>query len=91
MPVAAANRRANVRRHVGARSQLRHGQRLVVRQEHGAAVANAIARRMIVPGYQPGGQAQYIEAPLPADTGGPVPADLLQWARERPHAARRTR
>lgn len=37
----------------------------LVRKEHGPEVANAIARRMVVPPHRDGGQAQYIERPLP--------------------------
>jgi transcriptional regulator GlxA family with amidase domain len=44
----------------------------LVRKEHGSKVANAIARRMVVPPHRDGGQAQYIDRPLPA-----VPADSL--------------
>ncbi|WP_030771466.1 helix-turn-helix domain-containing protein [Streptomyces sp. NRRL F-2664] len=47
----------------------------VVRQEHGAEVANSIARRMVVPPHRDGGQAQYIQRPLPrtsCDTVGEV-------------------
>ncbi|MEV7616463.1 helix-turn-helix domain-containing protein [Streptomyces sp. NPDC089799] len=50
----------------------------VVRQEHGAEVANTIARRMVVPPHRDGGQAQYIRRPLPrtpCDTVG----EVLQW------------
>lgn len=36
------------------------------RREYGAAVASAIARRMVMPPHREGGQAQYISAPLPA-------------------------
>ena len=41
----------------------------VVLADHGAAVANAIARRLVVPAYRGGGQAQYIEMPIPAPEG----------------------
>ncbi|WP_392672452.1 GlxA family transcriptional regulator [Streptomyces sp. LN785] len=37
----------------------------LVRQAHGPGVANAIARRMVVPPHRDGGQAQYVERPLP--------------------------
>jgi len=37
----------------------------IMRTEHGAQVANAVARRMVMPAHRAGGQAQYIEAPLP--------------------------
>lgn len=36
----------------------------LVRVDHGAAVANAIARRIVVAPHRAGGQAQYVEAPL---------------------------
>ena len=51
----------------------------IVRQEHGAAVANAIARRMVVPPHRDGGQAQYIETPVAqgAETDDLTP--VLGW------------
>ena len=50
----------------------------VVRQELGAAAANLIARRMVVPPQRDGGQAQFIATPVPecADDGY---AALLEW------------
>jgi len=36
----------------------------IVRKEHGAAVANVIARRMVVPPQRDGGQSQYIDNPV---------------------------
>lgn len=56
----------------------------VVRNDHGAAVASALAKRLVMPAHRPGGQAQYIDAAVPpadADELGP----LLDWARERLH------
>ncbi|MFE9682849.1 helix-turn-helix domain-containing protein [Streptomyces sp. NPDC002701] len=50
----------------------------IVRKEQGPEVANTIARRMIVPPHRDGGQAQYIERPLPrsqCDTVG----EVLVW------------
>ncbi len=49
----------------------------LVRRELGAAAATAVARRMVVPPQRDGGQAQYVETPLPpqADTLAP----LLAW------------
>ncbi|MFJ4499093.1 GlxA family transcriptional regulator [Streptomyces sp. NPDC088864] len=50
----------------------------LVRQAYGPAAANTIARRMVVPPHRDGGQAQYIERPLPrtrCDTVG----DTLAW------------
>jgi transcriptional regulator GlxA family with amidase domain len=54
----------------------------VLRQEHGAAVANAVARRMVVPPFRDGGQAQYVEAPVPLQrrAGTDELAPLLDWA-----------
>jgi transcriptional regulator GlxA family with amidase domain len=50
----------------------------IVRKEQGSRVANAIARRMVVPPHRDGGQAQFVEKPVgePAcDTLG----DLIEW------------
>ncbi|RMB87486.1 helix-turn-helix domain-containing protein [Streptomyces shenzhenensis] len=50
----------------------------IVRKEQGPEVANKIARRMVVPPHRDGGQAQYVERPLPrsrCDTVG----DVLAW------------
>jgi AraC family transcriptional activator FtrA len=35
-----------------------------VRMDHGAEVANVVARRMVVPAHRDGGQAQYVQAPV---------------------------
>lgn len=37
----------------------------IVRRDHGAAVANDVARRSVVPPHRDGGQAQYIHRPVP--------------------------
>ncbi|MEV8088015.1 GlxA family transcriptional regulator [Streptomyces nigra] len=37
----------------------------MVRRDHGTAVANDVARHMVVPPHRDGGQAQYIERPVP--------------------------
>jgi len=52
----------------------------LVRSDHGAAVANALARRLVAPAHRNGGQAQYIEAP---SAGRPETglAPLLDWMR----------
>ena len=44
----------------------------VVARDHGAERANAVARRMIVAPHRGGGQAQFVERPLPPDGGGLV-------------------
>lgn len=51
----------------------------LVRLHHGAATANALARRMVVPAYREGGQAQYVDMPVPETTGL---AGLLDWMLE---------
>lgn len=54
----------------------------IVRAEHGSAVASTIARRMVVPPHRDGGQAQYIDHPVPrcSDAGF---APLVEWALQR--------
>jgi transcriptional regulator GlxA family with amidase domain len=51
----------------------------ILREEHGAAVANAVARRMVVPPHRDGGQAQYIEAPMVEHDRGDDLAVVLDW------------
>lgn len=52
----------------------------LLRQDHGAQLANAVARRLVVAPHRDGGQAQYIEAPVArTETQGGVAASL-QWA-----------
>lgn len=56
----------------------------IVRKDHGADVANAIARRMVVPPHREGGQAQFIEYPMvSADQDDDLLDQTLAWARER--------
>ncbi|WP_412081953.1 GlxA family transcriptional regulator [Streptomyces sp. 35M1] len=53
----------------------------LVRRDLGAHVANQLARRMVVPAHRTGGQAQFIEQPVPTtDDKGLAP--VLDWARE---------
>lgn len=54
----------------------------IVRTDHGASVANTIARRLVVPPHRAGGQAQFIAAPA-ADESAHALSDLLQWASAR--------
>jgi transcriptional regulator GlxA family with amidase domain len=51
----------------------------VVRQDYGAEIAAAVARRMVVPPQRDGGQAQYIETPLPAPEGDELFSATLAW------------
>ena len=54
----------------------------VVARDHGAAAANAIARRMVVAPHRGGGQAQFVERALPAATGDGLEA-TREWMLER--------
>ncbi|GAB3080039.1 helix-turn-helix domain-containing protein [Nocardioides zeae] len=51
------------------------------RQEHGAAIAGLIARRMVVPPQREGGQAQFISRAVPECTGETL-GPLLTWVLE---------
>jgi len=54
----------------------------LVRRDFGAAAANGIARRLVVPAHRSGGQAQFITPPPePRNTDGLAPT--LEWARAR--------
>ncbi len=52
----------------------------IVRLDHGAEVANTLARRMVVPPHRDGGQAQYVEAPIPTNAFEQPLATTLDWA-----------
>lgn len=51
----------------------------MVRRDHGTAVANDVARRTVVPPHRDGGQAQYIQRPLP-DPGVSATTTARAWA-----------
>jgi transcriptional regulator GlxA family with amidase domain len=51
----------------------------LVRTVHGSEVATKLARRMVVPPHRDGGQAQYVEAPLPKAPDAPTLEPLLAW------------
>lgn len=54
----------------------------VIRRDHGSAVANRTARRCVAAPYRAGGQAQFIERPVPeADGEGTAPARAWALAR----------
>ena len=57
----------------------------VVRRDHGAAVANAVARRLVIPPHRDGGQAQLIDLPMPAHPDDDPIARVMAWALERLH------
>ncbi|WP_309114298.1 helix-turn-helix domain-containing protein [Saccharothrix sp.] len=54
----------------------------LVRRDHGSAVANVVARRLVVPPHRAGGQAQFVTTPVPAQDDHPL-ADVLPWAMRR--------
>jgi transcriptional regulator GlxA family with amidase domain len=53
-----------------------------VRMDHGAEVANVVARRMVVPAHRDGGQAQFVQAPVPETCRDDDLATTLDWAVE---------
>ncbi|MBW5485224.1 helix-turn-helix domain-containing protein [Streptomyces bambusae] len=50
----------------------------LVRLDHGTAIANTIARRLVVPPHRDGGQAQFVRTPVPEPGNHPL-AELLPW------------
>lgn len=75
----------------------------VLRQQWGVEAANRVARRLVAAPHRQGGQAQYIEHPLPATARNARLAGLLDWVRahleqahsvdslaQRAHMSRRT-
>jgi transcriptional regulator GlxA family with amidase domain len=50
----------------------------LVRKEQGMKVANQIARRMVVAPHRDGGQAQFVDRPLP-DSSADTLAELIGW------------
>ena len=54
----------------------------IVRLDYGAEIANKVARRMVVAPHRDGGQAQYVDAPVPAEPSGDGLSATLVWAVE---------
>ena len=52
----------------------------IVRSDHGAHVANDVARRLVIAPHRAGGQAQYIESPVPEPTTDGQIAGGMAWA-----------
>lgn len=52
----------------------------IVRRDHGPAVANDVARGLVVPPHRSGGQAQYVRRPMPAENATRL-SPLLDWMR----------
>ena len=57
----------------------------LVRLDHGASVARRVARRMVVPPYREGGQAQFIDPPHEPRTTTDGLSAVLDWVQEQLH------
>jgi transcriptional regulator GlxA family with amidase domain len=55
----------------------------LLRRAHGTRTANEVARRMVVAPHRAGGQAQFIQRPVPRASHQPPVQDVLDWARSR--------
>ncbi|MEU1371720.1 helix-turn-helix domain-containing protein [Streptomyces sp. NPDC005803] len=56
----------------------------IIRKDHGSEVANQVARMCVTPPWRDGGQAQYIQHPVPESTATGT-AGARQWALEHLH------
>jgi len=54
----------------------------IVRQDHGTEIATQLARQLVVPPQRDGGQAQYIDAPMPELDSSSLFADTVRWLQE---------
>jgi AraC family transcriptional activator FtrA len=52
----------------------------VVRKDHGAAIANQVARRLVIAPHREGGQAQFVSEPVAASEDGSPLSPVLDWA-----------
>ena len=50
----------------------------LVRKDHGAVIANHVARRLVMPPHRDGGQAQYVERPVAGDDDSRI-HDVIAW------------
>jgi AraC family transcriptional activator FtrA len=55
----------------------------LVRTDYGAAAASGVSRRLVAAVHRPGGQAQFMQRPIPKV--GPGLADTCAWALQRMH------
>lgn len=58
----------------------------LVRRDHGARIANAVAQRLVMSPHREGGQAQFVPRPMPSDESSPI-AVLQDWLRAHPREA----
>lgn len=54
----------------------------LIRRDHGAAIANQVARRLVVPPHRDGGQRQYVPEPIAPVDADAVIAEVCDWAVE---------
>lgn len=54
----------------------------VVRCDYGSEIATRLARELVVPPQRDGGQAQYIDTPLPSLDSSNLFADTIAWVQE---------
>ncbi|MBO2453487.1 helix-turn-helix domain-containing protein [Actinomadura barringtoniae] len=52
----------------------------LVRKDHGAKVANAVARRLVIPPHREGGQAQFVEAAVTEPATDDAIARAMAWS-----------
>ncbi len=52
----------------------------LIRRDHGAAVAGEVARSTVVPPHREGGQAQYLQVPVPPSGAHDSTAPAREWA-----------
>jgi len=55
----------------------------LVRRDHGSAIANRVAQRLVVPPHREGGQAQFVPRPVAHDESSRL-AKLMDWVRGHP-------
>jgi len=54
----------------------------IVRQDYGSEVATNLARQLVVPPQRDGGQAQYIDKPLPSLDDSDLLSDTVAWMQD---------
>jgi AraC family transcriptional activator FtrA len=54
----------------------------IVRADYGSEIATQLARQLVVPPQRDGGQAQFIDAPLPTLDSSNLFAETIEWAQE---------